>query len=121
LSRIYASLPLSGPAARAGREVLRGAELAAERASDSGAELVVLDGFGKDREEQAIANARQAVADADALAYLGEFHSSQVVETSPILAEARPPSGCAGRHLRRPGRGRRSCASCRTTAPAPVR
>jgi ABC-type branched-subunit amino acid transport system substrate-binding protein len=91
LSRIYASLPLTGPAARAGREVLRGAEPAAERASDSGAEPVVLDGFGKDREEQAIANARQAVADADALAYLGDFHSSSSRGDGADPCGSRPP------------------------------
>ena len=87
MSRVYASLPLSGPAAQAGREVLRGAELALER-TENLVELIALDSFGEDREEQAIANARRAAADGEALAYLGDFHSSQVLETAPILAEA---------------------------------
>jgi branched-chain amino acid transport system substrate-binding protein len=86
-NRVYASLPLGGPAAEPGREVLRGAELALERADDS-VELIALDSFGEDREEQASANARRAAADGEALAYLGDFHSSQVLETAPILGEA---------------------------------
>jgi branched-chain amino acid transport system substrate-binding protein len=73
--------------ARLGRDVLRGAELALERDGPS-VELVVLDSFGEDREERAAANARRAAADPDALAYLGDFHSSQVLESAPILGEA---------------------------------
>jgi ABC-type branched-subunit amino acid transport system substrate-binding protein len=88
LSRVYASLPLTGPTGRVGREVLRGAELALERANRSPPVLVALDGFGEDREEQAINNARRALADEDALAYLGDFHSSQVLQTAPLLGEA---------------------------------
>ena len=86
LSRVYASLPLSGPAARLGRTVLRGAELALEQRG--GAELVPLDSFGDDREEQAAANARRVIEDEGALGYLGDFHSSQVMETAPILGDA---------------------------------
>jgi hypothetical protein len=41
--------------------VLRGAELALEK--EAAAELVVLDSFGENREEQAAANARRAAAD----------------------------------------------------------
>jgi branched-chain amino acid transport system substrate-binding protein len=88
LSRLYASLPLTGPAAALGREVLRGAELAREAGERATVELVTLDSFAHDREERAISNARRAVEDADTLAYLGDFHSSQVMETAPILAEA---------------------------------
>jgi branched-chain amino acid transport system substrate-binding protein len=85
--RVYASLPLRGPAARLGRDLLRGARLALER-SGADVELVVLDSFGEDREEQAVANARRAVDDPAAVAYLGDFHSSQVLETAPILGDA---------------------------------
>jgi branched-chain amino acid transport system substrate-binding protein len=85
--RVYASLPLTGPASMLGRDVLRGAELALE-GSAGRAELVALDSFGVDREEQATANARRAAAAEDALAYLGDFHSSQVLESAPILGEA---------------------------------
>jgi branched-chain amino acid transport system substrate-binding protein len=88
VTRVYASLPLTGPAAGLGREVLRGAELALEAANDGAVELVALDSFGDDREERAIANARRAVEDVKALAYLGDFHSSQVMETAPLLGEA---------------------------------
>jgi ABC-type branched-subunit amino acid transport system substrate-binding protein len=84
MGRVYVSLPLSGPQGAAGRDVLRGAELA----SDGGHELVVLDGFGADREAIAEDNARRAAADDDALAYLGDFHSSQVQVTAPILGAA---------------------------------
>jgi ABC-type branched-subunit amino acid transport system substrate-binding protein len=59
-----------------GRDVLRGAE------------LVVFDSFGADREEVAVANARRAAGDGEALAYIGDFHSSQVIETAPVLGEA---------------------------------
>jgi branched-chain amino acid transport system substrate-binding protein len=88
LSRVYASLPLSGPQGPLGRDVLRGAELALERADGAAPELVVLDSFGPDREEMALANARRAAGDGEALAYLGDFHSSQVMETAPVLGEA---------------------------------
>jgi branched-chain amino acid transport system substrate-binding protein len=71
-----------------GRDVLRGAELALERANGAAPELVALDAFGADREAKAAANARRAAADDDALAYLGDFHSSQVMETAPLLGEA---------------------------------
>lgn len=84
MSRVYVSLPLSGPAARLGREVLRGAELAV----NGSIELVVLDsGAGDDREERAIANAERAADDDRALAYLGDFYSDQVQVTAPVLAD----------------------------------
>jgi branched-chain amino acid transport system substrate-binding protein len=88
LSRVYASLPLTGPAGPLGREVLRGAELALERARDAGVELLVLDGFGEDREARAVANARRVAEDPRAIAYLGDLHSSQLMETAPVLGEA---------------------------------
>jgi branched-chain amino acid transport system substrate-binding protein len=74
--------------AQLGREVLRGAQLALERDTGGPTELVALDSFGADREQQAVANARQAADDADALAYIGDFYSSQVLETAPILGAA---------------------------------
>ena len=88
MNRVYASLPLTGPAGGLGREVLCGAELALEHAEDSAVGLVPLDSFGADREEQAIANARRAAKDEKALAYIGDFHSSQVMATASILGEA---------------------------------
>jgi branched-chain amino acid transport system substrate-binding protein len=86
VGRVYVSVPLRGPQGGAGRDVLRGAELALDRAG--GAELVVLDGFGEDRDAWAMAAARRAAEDDEALAYLGDFHSSQVAGTAPILSAA---------------------------------
>jgi branched-chain amino acid transport system substrate-binding protein len=83
VSRVYASLPLSGPQGHAGRELLRGADLALER-SEGGVELVALDSF----DGQAVANAQTAAADAGALAYLGDFNSADVLSTASLLGEA---------------------------------
>ena len=68
--------------------MLRGAELALERSAGPAVELVVHDGFAPDREAQAIAAARATAADERALAYVGDFHSSQVLATAPILGAA---------------------------------
>ena len=86
--RIYASMPLRGPAGAAGRDIVRGAELALGRPAGPGVELVALDAWDEDRDARAVANARRAAADASAVAYLGDFHSSQVECTTPILAAA---------------------------------
>jgi branched-chain amino acid transport system substrate-binding protein len=82
VSRVYASLPLSGPHGHAGGELLRGAELARERGG--AVELVALDSV----HGRAMANAERAGADPRALAYLGDYHSSEVLETAPLLAAA---------------------------------
>jgi branched-chain amino acid transport system substrate-binding protein len=84
VSRVYVSLPLTGPVASLGRDVLRGAELAL----DGAVELVALDSFGDEREVVAAENARRAAADPDALAYLGDLHSSQVIASARVLGEA---------------------------------
>jgi branched-chain amino acid transport system substrate-binding protein len=86
--RIFASLPLRGAAGGAGRDILRGAELALECSGAMNVELVALDSAGADREARAAANARRAADDASAVAYLGDFHSSQVMQTAPLLAAA---------------------------------
>jgi branched-chain amino acid transport system substrate-binding protein len=86
LQRVYASLPLNGPSAEGGRDVLLGVQLVLERGSS--VELVIADSSGPDRDELAVANARQAAGDDSALAYIGDFHSSQVLETAPILGDA---------------------------------
>lgn len=88
MSRVYASLPMTGPSGRLGREVLRGAELALERADGQMPALVVLDSGGADRDARALANATRAAGDEATIAYLGDFHSSQVLATVPILSEA---------------------------------
>jgi branched-chain amino acid transport system substrate-binding protein len=88
VGRVYVSLPLTGPIAPAGREVLQGAQVALEPANGAAPELVVLDGFAADRDGQALANARRAADDREALAYVGDFHSSQVAAAAPILGAA---------------------------------
>jgi branched-chain amino acid transport system substrate-binding protein len=88
VGRVYVSLPLTGPAARAGRDVLQGARVALETANGAAPELVVFDGFAPDREARAVENARRAAGDPVALAYLGDFHSSQVASAAPILGAA---------------------------------
>jgi branched-chain amino acid transport system substrate-binding protein len=85
--RVYASLPLSGPQRAAGRELLRGAELALER--HPGVHLVALDSFDEhDRDARAAENAGRAADDRDALGYLGDFHSSQVLMSATVLEDA---------------------------------
>jgi hypothetical protein len=79
---VHVSLPLHGPAAREGRAVLRGAELALERSRVRGVRLVVGD------EAKALDNARRAAEDPDAIAYLGEQHSAAVARTQSVLADA---------------------------------
>jgi branched-chain amino acid transport system substrate-binding protein len=51
-------------------------------------ELRTLDSFAPDRDAQAAAIARAAAADDDVLAYIGDFHSSQVLASAPILSGA---------------------------------
>jgi ABC-type branched-subunit amino acid transport system substrate-binding protein len=89
VGRVYISLPLTGPTAPAGRDVLRGAQIALETADGPLPEIVVLDAFAAaDRDARAFANAQRAIGDGAALAYLGDFHSSQVWATAPILGAA---------------------------------
>ena len=81
-------MPLSGPAADAGREVLSGAERILERSGNSAPELTVFDTGGDAREARAEDAARLAADDDEAVAYLGDFHSNQVAATQPILGTA---------------------------------
>lgn len=85
MARVYASLPLSGRAAAAGREILSGAERALNRSAGSSPELVVRDTDGDAGAEDA---ARLAASDEDAVAYLGDFYSSQVHAAQAILGPA---------------------------------
>jgi branched-chain amino acid transport system substrate-binding protein len=89
MARVYVSLPLGGPVARGGREVLRGVELAFEQASPTEVELVVLDSNLPSGGHQAEANAgRAALMDEEALAYIGEYSSGEVATSAPILGDA---------------------------------
>ena len=85
MARVYASLPLSGRAADAGRQMLTGAERALERSGGRSPELVVLDTGGDARTADA---ARLAASDEAAVAYLGDFYSSQVHAAQAILGPA---------------------------------
>jgi len=88
MARVYASVPLSGPAVALGRKLLHGAELAMERAGGALPELVVLDTGGEGRVQRAEGAARQAADDPSALAYLGDVYSDQVGASSRILGSA---------------------------------
>jgi substrate-binding family protein len=85
MARIYASLPLSGRAAGAGREILSGAQRALNHTGGSSPELVVLDTDAEARAEDA---ARRAASDDAAVAYLGDFYSRQVHAAQAILGPA---------------------------------
>jgi len=85
MATIYASLPLSGRPAGAGREILAGAERALNRSGGSSPELVVLDTGGEAPAEDA---ARLAASDDAAVAYLGDFYSSSVHAAQAILGPA---------------------------------
>ena len=80
MSRVYVSVPLTGPNRAAGRELLRGAELA-RRSVD----LVALDAFGENRDALAAEHAQRAADDPEALAVIGGFHSSQAMSAAPAL------------------------------------
>lgn len=85
---MHVSLPLTGPAADPGREVLRGARLAHARHA-AAPELVVHDAHDHhDHHAKAVLTARAAATDGAALAYLGDFHSGQVARSAPIFADA---------------------------------
>jgi ABC-type branched-subunit amino acid transport system substrate-binding protein len=77
MSRVCVSLPLRGPTGEAGRELLRGVQLARRSV-----ELMVLDSSGADRDALAGEHARVAIGEPDALAMIGGFHSSQVMATA---------------------------------------
>jgi ABC-type branched-subunit amino acid transport system substrate-binding protein len=85
--RVHVSLPLTGPSARSGREVLEGA-LTALDGRPGVPELVVHDSGWSDSTREAVSAARAAAADDAAVAYLGDFHSTHVLATQPILAAA---------------------------------
>ena len=88
MERVYVSLPLTGPSGPLGRDVMRGAELALEQAEPADVEPVFLDAAGEDRDGRAAANAGSAARDPAAVAYLGDFHSSQVLASAPVLGAA---------------------------------
>jgi branched-chain amino acid transport system substrate-binding protein len=96
---VYVSMPLRGPGAPDGRDVVRGARLALSdangRAGKLGVRAVYLDdtdGRGaRARWSQAVtaANARAAAEDSSAIAYLGDLDSGATRASLPVTNEAR--------------------------------
>jgi ABC-type branched-subunit amino acid transport system substrate-binding protein len=86
-ARVYVSLPLTGPPAVHGRDVLRGIELAHQAAGEP-VGLIVADTGGRNRRRRAVGHAEAAAGDDRAVGYLGDFHSTQVAATAPLLGRA---------------------------------
>lgn len=93
---IYSSMPLAGPEAPAARAVLRGQELAlhehGRRIGRYEIRFVSLDAATLERRGwdpvRISENARAAVADEGAIAYIGEFHAGSSAISIPLLNEA---------------------------------
>ena len=89
-------MPLTGPTGTDGRDAADGAELAlADAGGEAGGvsvEAVVLDGSEGERgwtPPRAAANAREAISDSTAIAYIGEFESGATRASLPLTNEAR--------------------------------
>ncbi|MDP9399576.1 MAG: ABC transporter substrate-binding protein, partial [Actinomycetota bacterium] len=113
---VYASLPLSGPHGRTGRDVLDAMKLAlAEaqgRAGPFRMELLAFDdadpATGAPDDDRVLGNARAAVADRDAVALIGGLNSGAVALALPLLNEGgllhvAPTAGYPGLTRRVPG------------------
>src|SRR5215208_1960781 len=91
---VYVSLPLTGPRSDAGRDAADGARLALEQARGQAGSIEVkarfLDGAnGRAWDPVAVgANARQAVQDSSAAAYVGELDSEPTRASVPITNDA---------------------------------
>jgi branched-chain amino acid transport system substrate-binding protein len=91
---VYVSLPLTGPRGADGRDAADGARLALEQARGKAGSLEVRarfldDARGKAWDPVAVgANARQAVQDSSAAAYIGELDSEPTRASVPITNEA---------------------------------
>jgi branched-chain amino acid transport system substrate-binding protein len=91
---VYVSLPLTGPRGGDGREAADGARLALEQAHEKAGSIQVRatfldDAKGRDWDPVAVgANARQAVQDSSAAAYIGELDSEPTRASVPITNDA---------------------------------
>src|SRR5215218_469630 len=93
---IYSSLPLQGDSRPQSEDVVRGEKMALEEAGGKAGNFKInyqsLDdsvaATGKWDPGQASANARKAVGDDKAIAYLGEFNSGASAISIPITNEA---------------------------------
>ena len=107
---VYSSFPLQGAAATQSRAVLNGEKLALKqagnKAGDFKVKFVSLDDStaqaGTWDPGQVSQNARKAVSDSSAVAYVGEFNSGATVVSLPILNDGGDPPGQPVEHLRRP-------------------
>jgi branched-chain amino acid transport system substrate-binding protein len=111
---VYISLPLTGPHGGSGRDAADGARLALEQAQGKAGSIQVRavyldDAKGKVWDPVAVgANARQAVQDSSAAAYIGELDSEPTRASVPItndagLVQASP--GAGGVDLTQPAAG----------------
>ena len=129
---IYSSLPLQGDSRPQSEDVVRGEQLALEKAGSKAGNFkikyVSLDdsvaATGKWDPGKVSENARKAVGDDNAIAYLGEFNSGASAISIPLLNEAGILQVSPVEHLRRPDprpRARRRASRRSTSRPAPRR
>jgi branched-chain amino acid transport system substrate-binding protein len=91
---VYVSMPLHGPEAADGRDVVDGAHLALARADSKVGELAVRAIYLDDTSGKgwsgavAAANARKAAQDSAAIAYIGDFDSGATRFSLPVTNEA---------------------------------
>jgi branched-chain amino acid transport system substrate-binding protein len=91
---VYVSLPLTGPRGADGRDAANGARLALEQAQGKAGSIEVRARFLDDARGRAWdpvavgANARQAVQDSSAAAYIGELDSQPTRGSMPITNDA---------------------------------
>ncbi|MDQ3608915.1 MAG: branched-chain amino acid ABC transporter substrate-binding protein [Actinomycetota bacterium] len=94
---VYTSMPLHGPAAATGRDAVKAVKLALEeaqgRAGLFGLNFVALDAATTETEteswdrDRVLENARRAISDAGAIAYIGELSSGASALSVPVLNE----------------------------------
>jgi branched-chain amino acid transport system substrate-binding protein len=111
---VYVSLPLTGPHGVSGRDAADGVRLALEQAQGKGGSIQVRavyldDAKGKIWDPVAVgANARQAVQDSSAAAYIGELDSEPTRASVPITNDAglvQVSPGAGGVDLTQPAAG----------------
>ncbi|HEV2819194.1 MAG TPA: branched-chain amino acid ABC transporter substrate-binding protein [Solirubrobacteraceae bacterium] len=92
---VYTSMPLHGPYAAMGRDAVNAVKLALQeargRAGVFGINFVALDAATPEAEgwteDRVLENARRAIADIAAIAYIGEFSSGASALSIPVLNE----------------------------------
>jgi branched-chain amino acid transport system substrate-binding protein len=88
---VFSSLPLQGASAEQTRAIVRGIDLANERAGDPVRHVSLDDStrrWGTWSPERVSANARRAAQDDRTIAYIGEFNSGASAISLPILNES---------------------------------